>query len=126
MGNIFCCASAEDMIALSNKAIRAWEKGDKQMYKACLANDARMIIPAYKVDQTGFDNIWKIRESMGPAPINPHTQHSHYIDGNVVTCLSVVHNKKDARAVQVSEIRYTISCGQIIKYEQENLVGPLK
>ncbi len=55
------------------------------------------VIPAFKVDLTGFDAVWSLRKAMKPiidGPLDLHAQFSEYITGNTVVALSTVFSRR--------------------------------
>jgi hypothetical protein len=46
------------------------------------------------MDVTGFDNVWAIRKSMSDGPLDLHSQHSNYVNGNTVVALGTVFSRR--------------------------------
>ena len=99
---------------------------------------AVQVIPAYGMDVTGFANVWAVRKSMGDGPLDLHSQHSNYVNGNTVVALGTVFSRRlfhcmrllsiapvthiarsTGKAQQHVEVKYTFDdSGKIALYEQ--------
>jgi len=107
------------MVAASNECMRAWEMGNEAEYRAVTTANFRMVIPAYGMDVTGFDNVWAIRKSMSDGPLDLHSQHSNYVNGNTVVALGTVFSRSTGKAQQHVEVKYTFDdSGKVAVYEQ--------
>jgi len=90
------------------------------------------------MDVIGFDTVWAIRKSMGDGPLDLHSQHSNYVNGNTVVALGTVFGRRllhcmrllsiapvthtarsTGKAQQHVEVKYTFDdTGKIALYEQ--------
>ena len=88
------------------------------------------------MDVTGFDNVWAIRKSMSDGPLDLHSQHSNYVNGNTVVALGTVFSRRllccasmlsiashiacsTGKAQQHVEVKYTFDdSGKVAVYEQ--------
>jgi hypothetical protein len=96
------------------------------------------VIPAHGMDVTGFNNVWAVRKSMGDGPLDLHSQHTHYLNGNTIVALGTVFSRRllhcmrllsivpvahiarsTGKKQQHMEVKYTFNdSGKIALYEQ--------
>jgi len=116
--------TAASLVSRTNALMTAWEYGDTAAYQSLCAPRARMTIPQYNLDVSGFDAIWGVRRSMKPldaGPLHIHTVDTHVVQHHTVTAQAHVIHRTEGRFTQHGVVRFEFDAGaRLVHYHQLN------
>jgi len=116
--------TAATLVSRTNALMTAWEYGDTATYQSLCAPRARMTIPQYSLDVSGFDAIWGVRRSMKPldaGPLHIHTVDTHVVDHRNVSAQAHVIHRAEGRFTQHGVVRFEFDAGaRLVHYHQLN------
>ena len=104
-------------MGLAADAMKCWEMGDRTGYSEVMAPDAKMVIPAYGLDVSGFDAIWQVRTGMN-GRLDTHQLSNLSVKGCTVKGLALVLSK--GAVTMTADVTFEFnSKARCVRYHQD-------